>query len=288
MRQSARFRYNNMEKVIVFLNGKFILPEKAKISIFDPGFLYGWGLFETMRSRSNKIVYLSQHMDRIKNSCGLVKMRLPYPADKLKAVIKKAVKLCGAKDAYVRLTLWKSEPKTGILLVVRRYKFYSSRKYKQGFRACVSRFRQNEGSLLARLKSANYLLCGLSFREAQDRDFDEAIILNNRGYIAEASRSNIFLVKDRRLFTPSLDCGCLNGITRKVIFDLAKKYNILIEEGNFTLYDLFKADEAFLTNSLLGVMPLVSVEHKAIGSRKTGRTLTDFFFQKYNFLSSAA
>jgi branched-subunit amino acid aminotransferase/4-amino-4-deoxychorismate lyase len=105
-------------------------------------------------------------------------------------------------------------------------------------------------------------------------------MLNSRGYVAEGSRSNIFLIKGKELLTPSLESGCLNGVTRGVILDLSKKYNIRSQEGNYTLKDLSQADEAFFTNSLIGVMPLVSLERGAIGDSRCGR-LTKFFIEKY-------
>jgi len=133
------------------------------------------------------------------------------------------------------------------------------------------------------LKTTNRIFYDLSLKEARDKGFDEAIILNSRGIIAEASRSNIFWVKDKELFTPGLECGCLDGITRKAVFDLAKKYNFKIYTGNFTLQDLYTCDEAFLTNSLWGIMPLAVIEKETIGKGKCGK-LTRFFIEKYNSL----
>ncbi|OGX40156.1 MAG: hypothetical protein A2984_02740 [Omnitrophica WOR_2 bacterium RIFCSPLOWO2_01_FULL_41_12] len=258
-------------KEIVFLNGKFISKDEAKLSVLEPGFLYGFGLFETMRAYQKKIVYLGAHLKRLKNSCKLIALKCPYSPDKFKRMIKETVKINGFSDTYVRLTLWKSKAGTDILITAKKYQPYSPQRYIKGFSARISSLRQNENSLLGRIKSTNYLLCRLAYLEAKTKGLDEAIILNNRGYIAEGSRSNIFLVKDKALFTPSLQCGCLAGITRKVIFDLAKKYKIKICEGNFTIRDLYEADEAFFTNSLMGVMPL---------ENKCGR-LTKFFIKKY-------
>lgn len=274
---------NHKMKEIIFLNGEFIPQVEAKVSVLTPGFLYGWGLFETMRSYHNRIVYFTQHLIRIKNSCKLMDMKFPYSQAKLKEIIKRTVKINGFKDAYVRLTLWKSDSGTDILIMVRKYQPYSSKKYQNGFRVCICPFRQNENSFFARLKTINYLLYRLAYLEAKDKGFDEAIILNNRGYIADGSRSNIFLVKDKEIFTPALECGCLDGITRRVIFDLAKKHNIRIYEGNFTLQDLYAADEAFLTNSLMGVMPLTSLERETIGKDKC-KKLTKFFIGRYHSL----
>lgn len=271
---------------IVFLNGKFLKAEQAKVSTLDAGFLYGFGLFETMRSYHCHIVYLDLHLERIRNSCKLMDMKFPYPLNKLKAGIERTVEINNFPDAYVRLSLWKAQRGTDTLILVKKYRPYPAHKYKNGFRACVSRFRQNEDSFLARLKTSNYLLYRLAYLEAKNKGFDEAIILNSRGYIAETSRANIFLVKDKALFTPSLECGCLDGITRRLILNLAKKYRIPVNEGNFTLSDLFNADEVFFTNSLMGIMPLASLERKRLKQRPGQYRLTGFFGKKYKSLLS--
>lgn len=272
---------HNMGKTI-FLNGKFVLEEGAKISALPGGYLYGWGIFETMRSYNNKIVYLEQHLSRIKKSCKLINMRFPYNINKLKEVIKRTVKINGFSDAYVRLTLRKSKAGTEASVITKVYQPPPSKKYKDGFRACISMLKQNEGSLLSRIKTENRLLYQLSYLKAREKGFDESIILNSRGYITEASRSNLFFIKKDEIFTPNLECGCLEGVTRKVIFDFAKKYGIPLEEGNFTLSNLYDATEAFLTNSLMGIMPLASIEKSRIG--KGRNKLTRFFMERYKYL----
>lgn len=147
----------------------------------------------------------------------------------------------------------------------------------------MSSLRQSSGSLFSRVKSTNRLLYEISFQQAKQKGFDEAIILNERGYITEASRSNVFFAKDNNLFTPSLDCGCLEGVTRKIIFEQAKKHKINISEGKFTLFDLYEADEAFLSNSLMGVMPLAQAEDRVVNNGKAGE-LTGFFANKLTIL----
>lgn len=271
-------------KGICFLNGKFLAINEAKISVQEPGFLLGFGLFETMRSYKNKIVYFDKHLERIKESSKLIKIGLSYSVDRLKGLIEKTIKMNGFQDACVRLTLWKKDTGVGILIRVKKYRPYTLQKYKKGFTAMISRFRQDEGSFLAKIKSTSRILYELAYREARLKGFDEAILLNNRGYIAEGTRSNIFFVKNNEIFTPSLDCGCLNGITRKVIFDLTRKYKISIYEGNFTLEDLYKAEEAFFTNSLMGIMPLASVKKKRIRQNPKKFKLTQFLIKGYNYL----
>lgn len=264
-----------------YLNGKFITEDKAKISVLEPGFLFGLGLFETMRAYNSKIVYLKQHFVRLRRSCRLISIRLTHLDSQLEEIIKRLVEMHGFRDAHVRLVVWAGAGKNNILVMVRKYKPPILKGRYRGFSACVSPFRQAENSFFARIKTTNRLFYELGRQAAKDGGFNEAIILNTHGYLAEGSRSNIFFVKDNEIFTPALSCGCLDGITRKVIFDLARDSKFRVDEGNFTLRDLHEADEAFFTNSLIGVMPLTSLERRKLGSGTAGR-LTKFFMREYN------
>lgn len=264
----------------IFLNGKFLSAEEAKISVLTPGFLLGWGLFETMRSYKNKIIYLNEHIKRILDSCSPLDIKPRYPAAKIKAVITEGVKMSGFKDAYVRLTLAKSEKGTDTVVIIKKYNAPVQSKYREGFRASICGFRQNENSYFSQIKTTCRLLYELEFNEAKKKGFDEGLILNSNGFIVEGTRSNIFLVKDKTLLTPHLSCGCLKGVTRGAILDLAAKYKINTYKGNFTIQDIYNCDEAFLTNSLMGVMPLSGVEKEKIGKGKPGHT--KFFIDKYN------
>lgn len=269
-------------KGVIFLNGKFVSEEEARISALSPALLYGWGLFETMRSYNDKIIYLDAHLKRIRESSKLLQIKFNYAPQKIKKAVKELVKLNGLQDACVRLSVYKSaDNKTDVSIVARKYKSLPEAKYKQGFSCMVPGLRQNENSSLARVKSTNYLFYQLAYLEAENKGFDEAIILNNAGYIAEASRANLFMVKNNELFTPALECGCLEGITRKVILGLARRNNIEVSEGKFNLQNLYEADEAFLTNSLMGIMPVKSVENLRIGK---GRDITDSLAKKYKLL----
>lgn len=272
-----------MKKEIVFLNGKFLTEDQAKLPITSPGFLYGFGLYETMRSLKGKIVYLNAHLERLRAACKITGISFPYvPEARLKRLIHRAVRLNNLKDAYVKLVLWKGIKKTDTLIIARRYTPRPGKKYKEGFSVTISRFRQQD-QIFCRLKSTNRLLYEISFQEAKGKGFDEALILNSRGYITEGSRSNIFFIKKGCLFTPDLSCGLLDGITRQAIFHLAKKMQLKIYEGKFSVQDLSCADEAFLTNSLMGVMPLTRIEGKVIGDVRCGRISTSLI-KKYNFL----
>ncbi len=271
---------------VIFLNGEFLDTEDAKILSPSSGLFYGRGLFETMRSYNGKIIYLSKHLERLRSAAGLVNLKLSYPAAKLKKIIKEALHLSFFKDAYVKLILWKNGKAAEIALFVKNYKPPLGIKYKKGFSAAVSGFRQDGNSLLSRVKSLSRLMLELAKDEAKAKGFDEALLLNTEGYIAEGTRSNIFFVKNKVIFTPSLDCGCLNGITRNVIFDFAKKERLKIAEGKFILQDLYEADEAFLTNSLIGVMPLARVGNYKIAKGARGE-ITGYFIKKYKALAAS-
>lgn len=270
-------------KEIIFLNGKFIVPQKALVSALSYGFLYGWGVFETMRASNGRIVYLNEHLHRLQSSCRNIGLKLPYSFSKAKTIINKAVGKNEFSDNYVKLACWKSGTNTDFMLIAREYIPLAEDIYKKGFSILSSNFTQNENSFLTRVKSTNRLLQELAYQQAKEKGFDEAILLNCRGHICEATRSNIFFVKNEKLFTPSLKCGCLPGITRKVVFDLAKKEKITLKEGNFTLKELQQADEVFLTNSLMGIMPVSSVNKKDIRLNHSNG-LARYFIKKYKLL----
>jgi branched-subunit amino acid aminotransferase/4-amino-4-deoxychorismate lyase len=267
----------------VYLDGRFVDETEAQVSVLHPGFLYGFGLFETMRSCRNKIACLDAHIERIRESSRLISLDFPFSLPGLKRIIKEAVKINGFADSYIRLTLWKSERKTSVSLIVKKYRPYPAAKYAGGIRACIGPYRQGENSFFPRVKSTNYLFYLLSLMDARRRNYEEAIILSSRGYIVEGSRTNVFFVKEGELFTPSLECGGLAGITRRAILDLSGSSHIKAYEGNFTPKDIHAADEAFLTNSLMGIMPLKFFEGKAIGKNKCAG-ITPLFIKKYNCL----
>jgi len=240
------------------------------------------GLFETMRALRGKIIYLDEHLKRLRRSARILKIKTPYSEKQLKDLIIKEVLIAKESDARVKLILSPNKPKAKISLILKKYTPYSAPGYNKGFSAQIARFKQNEKSIMARLKTTSRALYENNFRAAKKNCFDEAIILNRKGHLTEATRSNIFFIKDKEIFTPSLACGCLGGITRKVVFALAKKRRLKIHCGKFTLKDLFASDEAFLTNSLMGIMPLVKVENKIIA--KPPYRVTKILIKEYQKL----
>ena len=251
-----------------------------RISAFDRGFLYGDGLFETMRSYDGNIFKLDEHLSRLFDSAKIIRIKMPYSKEKLKNLICKTLKEKRLKDAYIRITVTRGKSafslkqdrrqKPNVMIIVKRYEGYPEAFYSRGITATISRIRQNEHSPLSKIKSLSFLNYILARIYAQDAGFDEAILLNTRGDIAEASTSNIFLVKRGRLVTPSLDSGILPGITRKRVIHIAKNMGITVEEKAVSYKDLAGANEVFFTSSLVELLPVVKIGRISIGSGKPG------------------
>jgi len=231
------------------------------------------GVFETMRVKEGKVAYFDEHIARIIKSCRFFKINLLCSRAKLRKLVQSAIEKSHFKDARLKVIISQLNRKTNIQIQLSKYTPYLPKKYREGFRVMVSPFRQRELKL-SRHKTMIRLLYDLSLEEAKKKGCDDAIILNKSGHLAEASRSNIFFVKEGKLFTPSLACGCLEGITRKAVMNIAEKNKIKVCEGKFNLEDIVCADEAFLTNSLMGIMPI---------KRKCG-PITKLLIKKYNCL----
>lgn len=267
---------------LVYLDDRIL--EEDQISLLtDEGFLYGYGLFETMRSYKGKPFLLEAHIDRLIDSCSLINLEPP----KRSLVIEKTEELLRESkisDVYIRINYWKTKTSPKFCIIVREFKPYPKKIYREGLRCVISDFRQNEYSLISKIKSLNYLNNRLALKEAEEKNADEAILLNTKGCVCEGSRTNIFLVKDSQILTPSLDCGCLKGITRNTIIDIAKKEGIGVYEKELLPEDIFTCSEAFLTNSLLEIAPFVYLDKRPINRGAPGE-ITRFLSEKYQRLT---
>ena len=240
--------------------------------------LYGYGLFETMRSYGGRVFRLEAHYRRLIESAATLDIPSHLTFDGLRTAIDILLEKNGLLDARIRLTLTagtmselgKANP--SLLITVAPLTEYPTSLYERGMSAITSAVRRNETSSLSRVKSLNYLDNLLTREEARRKGADEAILLNTRGMVAEGSMSNVFLVSDGRLFTPDLDSGVLPGITRAAVIELAAGADITCAEGEVEPAALSKAEEAFLTNSIMGIMPLTRIDGKPIGSGQPGPT----------------
>lgn len=271
---------------IVYLNGSLIPRSQARVSVFDHGFLYGYGLFETMRAYHGTIFLLERHLKRLLNSAAVIGLSSELAEIDLGKACTDTLMANGLQDARLRLTVSRGEVDSfsgsgtsvapTVLVTARSYQALPAQIYNRGFRVGASSFRRYSQSPLSRLKSANYLLNVLARKEAEAAGLDESLLLNERGLITEGSISNVFFVAHSGLVTPPVESGILPGITREVVMELADALGINVTEGEVRLEDLGQFDEAFLTNSVMEIMPLVEVRDNAgevitIGSGRPGK-----------------
>ena len=268
-------------KKLVYLNGNLVPENKAKVSIFDRGFLYGDGLFETMRAYAGKIFRLERHLQRLFRSARILSLSVPGGEEKLKEAIYRTLKANNLEEAYLRLTISRGEGGTGpdvadnlrvsTVIVAESLPLYPNRWYEKGVKAVVVKVRRDETSPLSRIKSLNYLPNILARLEAKNKEAEEGLMLNSQGHLAEGTVSNIFLIRGGKLVTPSLKSGVLPGITREAILELAPGQGLKASEREIKLTELREAEEAFLTNSLREIVPLTRVDGNPLGDGKPGR-----------------
>ncbi|MDD4909154.1 MAG: aminotransferase class IV [Candidatus Omnitrophica bacterium] len=243
------------------MNGRIVPREKAVVYSQDPGFLYGFGVFETLLVCEGKPVFLKEHIGRLRNNARTLGI---YIGKDLRAGINAVLNKADFKTARMRVNAWKGVKGSNILISLNSFTPPTGAEYDRGFKVIISRFRINELSGIAGIKSLNYLINALAREEAEKMEADEALLLNTRGLVAEGSRSNIFLVENGKLITPALSCGCLAGITRKVIMDAAERSGIEVIEKDVRPDHLFKAREVFIANSLIGLMPVARINNRRI------------------------
>lgn len=260
----------------VYVNGAWVAAEEARVLAADRGLLYGWGLFETIRVAGGRPVLLERHLDRLFRSAPVLGLELPWERAELAALAAEAVARNGLAEGALRLTVTAGPgPAPGPgggppgLVLAPRPGRPPEAAYARGWRAAVAAVRRNHLSPLARVKSLNYLDNLLARREAAARGADEALLLNAAGEVAEGATTNVFFVLRGRLCTPAPESGALPGVMRERVLAVASAL-LPVEEGRYRLAELAATEEAFLTNALLGVMPLVAVDGRPVGSGRPG------------------
>ena len=264
----------------IFVNERMVDEEKARISVLDRGFLYGDGLFETMRSYKGEVLWLDRHLDRLYRSSDIIGMRINRDKKYLKYIIYKLLKVNNLKDAYIRLCVTRGKGRIGLestairdqglVVMAKKFEPYPDRFYKKGVSIKTSTIRRNELSDASKVKSLNYMDSILARIEAQGEGGDDALLLNTKGFVAESAVSNVFMIKRKSLMTPSLDSGALPGVTREIILSLAKELDLVPVEKHIKFDDLKRASEVFLSNSLMEIMPVASIDDKKIGKGRPG------------------
>jgi len=268
----------------IFVNGKIVDEEKAVVSVMDRGFLYGDGVFETMRSYSGRILALEKHLGRLCASAEGIGLKIEKDRKYIKFILYNLLKINRLKDAYIRVSITRGAGRVGLgmstvkgqtmVVTMNPFKPYPAKFYKKGVTLFTASIRRDEKSPLTGIKTFNYLGSIVSRIESQKAGADDALFLNTRNEIAETTVSNIFLVKKRELITPSLDSGILPGITREIVLSLAKKVGKRPIERHVQPQELRGADEVFLTNTLMEVMPVTRIDNKKIGAGNPGPITT--------------
>lgn len=271
----------------VNVNGRLFDKEHAVISVFDHGFLYGEGIYETLRTYDGEPFLFDRHMRRLRNSAAMMSLTLPLDSDGFLARIREtmaAAELGGRdqEEAYLRILVTRGIgdlsydpavcPEPSIVVIAKPQIDPPAEVYERGVKTIISSIvRNHPGTVNPLIKSNNLLNNALAMQEAVRAGAFEAVMRNYRGELAECTTANVFIVRDGEVLTPPLDAGLLPGITREFLFDIGREEGIAVREETLRDEDLFGADEAFLTSTTREVVPIVSVGDRTIGPGVPGR-----------------
>jgi branched-chain amino acid aminotransferase len=264
----------------IYLNGKFVNKEEAKVSVFDHGFLYGDGAFEGIRSYNGVVFRLNEHIDRLYESLHTLMIDPKMSKEQMTKAVVDTLKINKLKNGYIRLIISRGEGDLGldprkcfgrpsVIIITDKITLYPAELYQKGMEIITIPTTKNYVNALdAELKSLNYLNNILAKIEAANGGYMEAIMLDANGYVAECTGDNIFIIKDGVLSTPMF--GRLKGITREAILDIAKKFKIKTQEGLISRHQVYNSNECFLTGTAAELIPVVKVDGRVIGTGKPG------------------
>jgi branched-chain amino acid aminotransferase len=279
----------------VYIDGKYYDEKDAKVSVFDHGLLYGDGVFEGIRAYHGRVFKLKEHIDRLFCSAKAILLDMPMSHDQFVKATLEACRRNRIRDGYIRLLVTRGPgtlglnpnrcKKPSVIIIADKIQLYPPELYERGLDiVTVPTTRNLHSAVNPAIKSLNYLNNILAKIEANNAGVEEAIMLNAEGFVAECTGDNLFIVKGSQLATPPLSAGALYGITRGVVIELARQAGIQVIEPNLTRYDLFNADECFLTGTGAEIIPVVKIDGRVIGSGKPGPT-TRMLEEKYHALT---
>jgi branched-chain amino acid aminotransferase len=265
----------------IYLDGKYVDPAEAKISVFDHGLLYGDGVFEGIRLYGRNVFRLEEHLERLEYSAKAILLQIPLTRQELSHAVCETCRQSNLTDGYIRLVVTRGVgdlglspwlcPKPSVFIIADKIALYPPEYYSQGLEiVTVPTRRTNPAALSPAVKSLNYLNNILAKIEARQFGALEAIMLNDQGFVAECTGDNVFTVHKGRMYTPAAQQGALKGITRDTIFAIAQEIGVPLEEHDLTRYDLWNADECFLTGTGAEVIPVVKLDGREIGTAKPG------------------
>ncbi len=266
---------------LVYIDGELVPKSQAKISVFDHGFLYGDGVFESIMVFNGVAFKLKEHIDRLYDSAKAICLDIPMSKEEMIKTIVETVRVNGFKDAYIRVLVTRGVgdlgldprkcPKPTVIIMVDKIKLFRDEAWSQGVTAIISSIRRDRiDATTHEIKSMNYLNSILAKLEANAVGADEAIMLDERGFVSEGATDNIFIVKNGVIYTPPRSSGILPGITRNRVMKLAEELGYKVIEKDITPAELLTADEVFLTGTAAGIVPVVKIAGRVIGDGKPG------------------
>ncbi len=261
--------------MIVYIDGLFVDEAEARASVFDSGFQHGDGLFETMRSYSGTIFALEEHLNRLIDSAKFLEIKNVPKKEVLSDACKNILEVNNLADARIRLTITRGPlDKTYPTVVITAAPFtgYDKSLYEKGMSAITLAGYRFSHNPLNRIKSTSYQLSALARRKAATTGCDEAILMNEQGYVTEGSYTNVFAIREEKIYTPPVVDGLLPGIMRGFVIKTATQAGHSVLQRSIYVDDIYRMDELFLTNSLMEIMPLVKIDKKSIGNSKPGPT----------------
>lgn len=282
----------------IYVDGKYYDERTAKISVFDHGLLYGDGIFEGIRAYNGRVFKLKEHIDRLFYSAKAILLEIPISHQAMMAAVLETCRRNKIRDGYIRLVVTRGVGTLGlnpnrckrpsVIVIADKIQLYSPELYKKGMSIItVPTTRNLHSALNPAIKSLNYLNNILAKIEANNAGCEEAIMLNSEGYVAECTGDNLFIVKEGKVLTPPLSAGALYGITRRTVLDIAMDAGFKVGEPNLTRYDVFNADECFVTGSGAELVPVVKVDGRTIGKGKPG-PVTQRLVAQYRSLTKAS
>jgi branched-chain amino acid aminotransferase len=265
----------------IYLNGEFVPKHEAKVSVYDHGYLYGDGVFEGIRVYSGNVFRLKEHLVRLYESAKSILLEIPYTLDELTEIVAETIRRNKLSDGYIRLVISRGEgnlgldpascPKPNVVVIAEQLALFPTEYYETGIPIITVATRRNRPDILSpQVKSLNYLNNILVKLEAKLAGVQEALMLNEQGYVAEGSGDNVFIVKGNKLITPPSSAGALEGITRNAIMEIGQKLGYEVKEELFTRHDVYVADEVFLTGTAAEVIAVTKVDGRVIGSGNPG------------------
>ena len=276
----------------VYVSGKWVDEEDAKISVFDHGLLYGDGVFEGIRVYNNRVFLLSQHIDRLYDSAKAIALTIPMNKEEMIEVVAQTCRANELVNGYIRLVVTRGKGSLGlnpylcdspeVIVIAAKIQLYPRDLYENGLKiVTVGTVRNHPEAINPRIKSLNYLNNVLAKIEAINAGCMECLMLNHKGEVAEASGDNVFAIRNRTIMTPPSHSGALEGLTRNKVIELAREAGYDVIELPMARYDLYVADEVFLTGTAAEIISVVEIDKRSIGDGKPGK-ITDSLATLYS------